>query len=410
MSRRARASLAIFGPGLLLAATGVGAGDLATAAFSGSQLGPAVLWAVIVGAGLKYVLTEGLARWQIATGQTVLEGALLRLGRPARFLFLLYLLPWSWFVGSALISACGATTHALVPVFEQAATGKLVWGCASSLAGLALVRKGGYHLFEIAMRACIGLMFVTVVVTAVRLRPDWGGVLSGLCIPRVPDAGGAGLGWTIALIGGVGGTLTVLCYGYWIREESRDGKGDLALCRLDLGIGYAITALFGLAMVIIGSATIVEGKGAGLVVALGDRLADSLGHGARWIFLVGAFGAVFSSLLGVWQSVPYVFADFWGLARGEESVAVSTASRPYRIYLWALALVPICGLLLPFRQIQKAYAIVGATFLPLLALALLILNGRRAWVGARFRNRWPTALTLTATIVFFVVAGLAAGA
>ena len=41
------------GPGLLVAATGVGAGDLATAAFTGSHLGPAVLWAVLVGAALK---------------------------------------------------------------------------------------------------------------------------------------------------------------------------------------------------------------------------------------------------------------------------------------------------------------------------------------------------------------------
>ena len=98
-----------------------------------------MLWAVLAGALLKFVLNEGLARWQLATGQTLLEGVLLRLGAPVRLLFLLYLLPWSWFVGSALISACGATTHALLPVFEDAVTGKIVWGCLCSLAGLALV-------------------------------------------------------------------------------------------------------------------------------------------------------------------------------------------------------------------------------------------------------------------------------
>ena len=41
--------LIVIGPGLLVAATGVGAGDLATASFTGSQLGTAVLWAVLVG-------------------------------------------------------------------------------------------------------------------------------------------------------------------------------------------------------------------------------------------------------------------------------------------------------------------------------------------------------------------------
>jgi uncharacterized membrane protein len=67
----------MIGPGLLLAATGVGAGDLATASFVGGLLGTAVLWAVIFGAFLKFVVTEGLARWQLATGETLIEGAVI---------------------------------------------------------------------------------------------------------------------------------------------------------------------------------------------------------------------------------------------------------------------------------------------------------------------------------------------
>ena len=37
-------------PGILLAATGVGAGDLLTASMAGSEVGLAVLWAVLAGA------------------------------------------------------------------------------------------------------------------------------------------------------------------------------------------------------------------------------------------------------------------------------------------------------------------------------------------------------------------------
>ena len=65
----------MIGPGLLLAATGVGSGALATGGIVGSLLGPAVLWAVVLGALLKFVVTEGLARWQLATGETLLEPA-----------------------------------------------------------------------------------------------------------------------------------------------------------------------------------------------------------------------------------------------------------------------------------------------------------------------------------------------
>ena len=138
----------LIGPGLLLAATGVGAGDLATGSLVGGILGLAVLWAVVVGAFFKFVVTEGLARWQLATGETLLEGAVSRLGRGIILCFLPYLLLWSFFVGSALMSASGVTLYAMLPIFEDAARGKVVFGVAASLIGLGIVWFGGYHLFE----------------------------------------------------------------------------------------------------------------------------------------------------------------------------------------------------------------------------------------------------------------------
>ena len=135
--------LRLLGPGILVAATGVGAGDLATASFAGSQLGTAILWAALLGAFLKFVLNEGLARWQLATGDTLLEGAVLRFGRIVGWLFLPYLFLWSFFVGAALMSACGAALQALFPLFDDAERGRMVFGALSSLLGLVLVRAGG---------------------------------------------------------------------------------------------------------------------------------------------------------------------------------------------------------------------------------------------------------------------------
>jgi Mn2+/Fe2+ NRAMP family transporter len=404
--------LALIGPGLLVAATGVGAGDLATAALAASKLGVAVLWAVLLGAFLKYLVNEGLARWQLATDETLLEGALGRLGRPVRYGFGVYLLLWSFFVGSALMSACGVTIHAIVPVFSDAATGKIVFGIASSLVGLMLVLAGGFPLFEKVMSACIGVMFATVLLTAVLLCEDWGAVAHGTLVPRIPEAGGEGLAWTVALMGGVGGTLTILCYGYWIREKGRAGPEDLAVCRVDLAVAYLLTALFGLAMVVIGSTVEVQGQGAGLVVSLADPLGGPLGLAGRWAFLLGAFGAVFSSLLGVWQAVPSIFADYWrllGHGRGGGGSArrpgVDTRGRPYRAYLIALAVVPMLGLFFSFREVQKVYAVFGALFMPLLAAALLLLNGRADWVGPRLRNRPLTTALLVATVGLFLFFG-----
>jgi len=358
--------LAIILPGILVAATGVGAGDLATASFAGSHLGTTILWAVILGSIFKLVLTEGLTRWQLVTGKTFLEGMATHVGPVFGWVFLPYLLLWSFFVGSALISACGVTLHAIFPVFDDASQAKIVFGIASSLLGLAMVLLGGFRLFEKVMAVCIGLMFITVVLTAAILWPGWGEVVRGLLLPSIPQAEGKGITWTVALIGGVGGTLTILCYGYWIREKGRNSVNDIKVCRIDLSVAYLLTAIFGVAMVIIGSTVELDGKGAGLLVVLAAKLQEPLGEFARWVFLIGAFGAVFSSLLGVWQAIPYLFADLWRLFfRQSENSAISVTAWPYRLYLLAIALVPMIGLLMSFQEVQKLYAIIGAAFLPL---------------------------------------------
>jgi len=394
------------GPGLLLAATGVGGGDLATGSLAGSVVGTAILWAVLVGAALKFVVTEGLARWQLATGETLIEGLVSHLGRWPVAIFLAYFLLWTFFVGSAQMSATGVTLHAMLPVFDDAATGKIVFGMLAGLAGLALVWFGGYALFERLMRVMIGVMFVTVVATAILLWPGTGEVVAGLLIPRIPDAGGEGLGWTVALIGGVGGTLTVLCYGYWLREEGMTSREDLGACRLDLATGYSMTAVFGIAMVIIGASVTVEGSGATLLVTLSERLDGVFGPAGKWLFLTGTFGAVFSSLLGVWQSVPYLFADCYGLLRPHPVSAdlrrVDTRAWPYRAYLLAIAIVPMAGLFSGFSEIQRLYAIIGAWFFPALALVLIVFNGRRAWVGSGSRNGPLGTAALAIVFLFFV--------
>ena len=143
-----------------------------------------------------------------------------------------------------------------------------------------------------------------------------------------------------------------------------------------------------------------------MIVSLADSLESSLGQTGRWLFLIGAFGAVFSSLLGVWQAAPYLFADIWDLFLKKTSTGRKTGalvdrrSLPYRTYLFAIAIVPMLGLIVQFREIQKLYAIIGAAFIPMLAALLLILNGRRKWVGAS-TNRPSTVLALIVILLFF---------
>ncbi|MCP4050094.1 MAG: hypothetical protein GY730_05240 [bacterium] len=179
---------------------------------------------------------------------------------------------------------------------------------------------------------------------------------------------------------------------------------DIAILCQFLKTGLSsITVLFGVAMVIIGSTIEIEGRGTGLLITLADSLEKPLGIVGRWLFLIGAFSAIFSSLLGVWQAVPYLFVDIWRLFIKPTDLFSSeniTKSAPYRIYLFAIGFIPMLGLFMSFKEVQKIYAVIGALFMPLLAFALLILNGRRVWVG-KFTNRPLTVIVLLATLVFF---------
>jgi amino acid permease len=128
----------------------------------------------------------------------------------------------------------------------------------------------------------------------------------------------------------------------------------------------------------------------------------------KWAFLVGAWAAVFTSLLGVWQSIPYLFADLWQQIwdQRRHQRKIDTRSLPYQGYLFAIALVPIIGLVaMNFQAMMKVYAVVGALFIPMLAVILLALNGRARCVGERHRNSRTTTAVLVAALVLFLLVG-----
>ena len=410
MSRRAWGGWgAVLGPGLLVAATGVGAGDLVTASLAGSEVGLVVVWAALLGAGLKWTLNEGVARWQMATGTTLLEGWHRRLGGWFSWLFLVYFFLWTFAVGGALVNACGIAATAFFTVGD-AETSKIVWGVLHSIAGALLVWRGGFERFERVMAVCVGVMVVSVVMTATLIAAEAPvAVVREMFLPAVSFTRGDWT-WFLGVLGGVGGTVTMLSYGYWIREAGRRDHEGLRTSRIDLAVSYGVTAVFGVGMVIIGSRIGGTGQGARVAVQLAEQLATVLGGPARWLFLVGFWGAVFSSLLGVWQSVPYIFADFVRARRGKPADAAIASdlqeSRAYRWYLLGVAVVPLVLLWTTVRQVQLVYATLGAWFMPLVALTLLVMNNRSRWVGQSFRNGWAINGLLVVTLGLFAYLAL----
>ena len=252
------------------------------------------------------------------------------------------------------------------------------------------------------MKIGIAVMFMTIALTAIALWPGAGEILRGLFVPTMPRADTEAVTWTVSLIGGIGGTLTVLAYGYWLREVGRTHPDDLRTCRIDLAASYSVVALFGIFMIIVGQSVKVEGEGTTMLIVLSDRLGEELGPIGKWLFLIGTLGTVFSSLLGVWQATPYLFAECWRLGVRKDPKPVDTSAPTYRWFLLVLAIVPMIGLFASFREVQKLYTFIGAYIFPTLAVVLIVFNSRSAWVGQRFKNHPVTIGILACVLAFFI--------
>jgi Mn2+/Fe2+ NRAMP family transporter len=400
--------LKLAGPGLIVAATGIGSGDVVSATVGGARYGVVLLWAIALGAFFKFVLSEGIARWQLATGTTVVEGWAEHLPRWVKMYFAAYLLLWTVFVSAALTNATGLgfanLTGGAVP---QA------WGAVlHSLVGFVLVWLGGYGKFETLMKILVGVMGFSILVCAALTMTEPAAAVRGLIVPTIPEGSGA---YVLSLIGGIGGSITMLSYNYWMREEKMQGAGFLSYVRADVAIAYIFTAVFGLSVMLIANRAFylpgIALTDSQAVPKMAEMLGSILGPFGVYAYSLGFWAAVFASLLGVWQSVPYLYADLYGIQKGLSPEArkamTQVTSTPYRLALIFITLVP-----LPFAFTGRpigviiAYTIVGSFFVPFLAATLLYLNNRVAWPEPIARNNWLTNLLLVAILALFVAVGL----
>jgi Mn2+/Fe2+ NRAMP family transporter len=396
-----KGKMKLVGPGLIIAATGVGAGDLVSSLAAGQEYRFTFVWAIVVGVVLKYFLTEGIARWCLATGTTIIE-AWYSLGRAVRAYFLFYLFLLAFVFGGAVASASGLALEAMFPVLPTWG-----WAVVASVTGFAINVIGRYTVFERVMQALVGMMFVTTVGCAIAVTPNAGDIAGGL-VPRVPDGS---LLYCLGLMGGIGATLTLASYTYWMRDNGWREPKWLPSVRVDIRVGYIVTGIFVLAVLIVG-AEFLYGTDASIdgedgLVPFADSLGDRLGGVTRWLFLLGFFSAAYSSLVGAWNGFAHLFADYVRTAhpRHEQGPdAPPTEREPaFRWFLVWITFPPM--VLLFFDQpvfLVIVYAALGALFLPFLAGTLLwLLNSAR--VKPEFRNSILANLVLGSSVLLFAV-------
>lgn len=392
------------GPGLVVAATGVGAGDFIMATIVGSNFGWALSWAIIAGAAIKLILSEGIGRWFLATGKTFLQGWH-SLGWLATGYFGIYTVIFGIVYGAAAPTVCALVLKAMFP-----ATPFWMWAILSAVAGFVLVRFGRYGLLEKAMTILVGIMFVTVVGSAVVILANLGNVE----YPQVPSMPEGSFFRVLGVIGGVGGTLTLTCYSYWIQAKKWKGKKWIPMMRFDITTAYIVTTIFAISILIIAAdllysaGTTISGNSG--LVQLANNYGEKFGSLAEWALLIGMFAAVFTSVLGPWHGISYLFTDFVHIVRSrgkdiDSDRQISEKDPAFRAYLAWMTFPPM--LLLLFQQpiaVVIAYGVLGAIFMPILAIGVLyLLNTNR--VAPEYRNGKFNNIALGLIVLLFAYLG-----
>ncbi|MFD2351115.1 Nramp family divalent metal transporter [Nonomuraea ferruginea] len=254
-------------------------------------------------------------------------------------------------------------------------------------------------------------MFVCAVAVAVAIRPNVGNLLSG-SIPSLPDGS---LLYVVSIIGGFGGTLSIIAYGYWAREKGWRSPPWVRVMRVDVVISYVLAGIFAVAMLIVGAEFLTIAKfgieGNADLVGVANLLGQSYGAPVEWLFLLGFWAVVASSVLGVWNGFGYLFADavraFRGVPEEESEQHTSTRSPAFRVFLVLITFPPM--ILAAVGQpvfLVILTGVLAAVFAPFLCATLLwLLNSRR--IDAVYRNRPLSVsnLVLGGAILLFAVLG-----
>ena len=401
-----RSRLRLIGPGLVVAATGVGAGDMVSSLTAGTEFGTVLIWAIILGAALKFALTEGLGRWYMATRTTVLDGWH-SMGWWATGYFMVYLALVTFFFGAAASSVSALAVTAMFPGVMP------LWAWAilhSVVFGFGICIIGKYGPFERVMEIFVGLMFITVVGLALLLGPNIGELALGTILPRMPEGS---LPFVLAVIGGVGGTFTLVSYTYWVRERGWRRPSWIPMMRIDLAVGYIMTGVFMVAMLVIG-AELLFANGSSIadeagLVTLSDPIEERFGAVASWLFLIGFWAAATSSITGAWNGGAYLFGDLVrSIRRVPEEEGESYLSEKgilFRAFLVWITFPPM--LLFTLDEpvlVVIIYASLGALFMPFLSATLLWLMNRR--VTREYRNGLLANIILGASVLLFIYVGI----
>ena len=367
------------GPGAVVAAAFIGPGTVTTCTVSGASYGYTLLWALLFST-ISVIVLQSMAS-KLGIVKKVGLGEALRekyTGKGVRIL-LAILVIGAVFIGNVAyetgnISGGILGLQAIWPSLGKIPVAIFVFAVA---AGLLL--SGKYDIVEKVLTALVVLMGILFLITAIAVKPNFGEVLKGLVVPRVPQMNRAWF-YVTGLIG-----TTVVPYNIYLHASSsakkwgKDGDKDEALKTsltdsiLSIGLGGIISMC-----IVITAAVCYDGSGTAAIAsgkAMAEQLKPILGSWATVAFGIGLFAAGMSSAITAPLAAAFAssgilgwgedmkkkrFMAIWGIVLIFGLVAVCTlGASPTEIILFAQAanafLLPITAILLMIVCNDKKY-------------------------------------------------------
>jgi manganese transport protein len=410
------------GPGIVLAASIVGSGEVIATTTLGAQVGFAALWIVLASCAIKPVVQAEFGRYTIATGQTGLEGFNRVPGPRAGVNWLVW--AWALTVASTLMQVGGMyggvaqVLHLLAPPLSVNA-----WVGVCLVVTVAMLLGGGYERIERFAIMKVGLFtLLTVCAAAVLLRRPGAIEVSDLAAGLSLQLPPAGLVTAIAVFGitGVGATELVM-YPYWCIEKGyarfigprepspawiARARGWIRVMHLDILCSLVVYTMATVAFYLLGAGVLHR---MGVVPASRDTIAvlsqiytQTLGGWALWIFYVGVVVTLYGTIFAATAAHARLFADAVRIMGFYAREDADSRLRWRDRFVVALAGIP--AVLYWFFESPVRMVLVGgiaqALMLPLIGLAVTYL--RHTHVPKEIRPSVATTILLwLSTAVMF---------
>ena len=208
------------GPGVILASTIVGSGELIATTVLGAENGYTLLWLILVSCTIKIVVQNELGRYTIGTGETGLEALDRFPGPRLRVSWVVWI--WLGMYTTTLMTQSGmlaGIAEVMNRVFPAVAIDVWVWGVALGTIIILMVGRYGFiEKISVALVICFTLVTVGAAQVLI-LSPQyfsWSSVGDGLLF-HMPQGGFV----TAAAVFGITGvgTADLINYPYWCIEK-----------------------------------------------------------------------------------------------------------------------------------------------------------------------------------------------